>query len=115
MGRGTHDQYDIVLVAGIFGTEGRLDCLDRNWKRHLNFVLDGCRSPLRRFHAYDCYNSTGEFLGWSRTETCHQLRTEIIQAEVAAYGIGCSRKDYDELVAGDYRAILGSTPCFSRP
>jgi Protein of unknown function (DUF3800) len=110
---GTHDNSDIVLVAGIFSTEGRMDCLDHNWKRHLDFPLDGSKPPLRRFHAYDCYNSTGEFLGWSRTETdyfCRQLRIEIIQADVAAYGIACSRKDYDELVAGDYRAILGSTP-----
>src|SRR6202171_211297 len=108
---GTHEQSDIVLVAGIFGTEGRMDSLDRNWKKHVDRPLCGAKPPLRRFHMTDCNASQGEFTGWSRTETdyfCHQLRTEIIQSDVAAYGIACSRKDYDELVTGDIRAILGT-------
>jgi hypothetical protein len=108
---GTHEQSDIVLVAGIFGTEGRMDCLDRNWKRHLDRPLCGRKSPLRRFHATDCNASQGEFSGWTRTETdyfCHQLRNEIIESGVAAYGSACSRKDYDDLIAGDIRSILGT-------
>jgi hypothetical protein len=36
---GTHEQSDIVLVAGIFGTEGRMDCLDQSWKHHLDRPL----------------------------------------------------------------------------
>ncbi|MGA7806518.1 MAG: DUF3800 domain-containing protein, partial [Bradyrhizobium sp.] len=108
---GTHEPSDIVLVAGIFGTEGRMDSLDRNWKRHLDLPLCGRKDPLSRFHAYDCYQSVGEFRGWTRTETDyfrHQLRTVIIESEVAAYGIACSRKDYDELITGDLRSVLGT-------
>jgi hypothetical protein len=108
---GTHDQSAIVLVAGIFGTESRMDCLDRNWKRHLERPLCGRKSKLRRFHATECYESKGEFTGWSRTETdffTHQLRTEIIEADVAAYGIACSRKDWDEIITGDLRGVLGN-------
>jgi hypothetical protein len=42
---GTHGQAsDIVLVAGIFGTEARMASLDRNWKRHLDAPL----SPSER-------------------------------------------------------------------
>ena len=59
----------IVLVAGIFGTEARLDSLDRNWRKIIADPIDGSRPPLKRFHAYDCDNSIGEFSGWSRTET----------------------------------------------
>jgi hypothetical protein len=108
---GTHEQSDIVLVAGIFGTEGRMDSLDRNWKRHLDRPLCGRKHRLRRFHATDCNASQGEFSGWTRTETdyfCHQLRMVIIESGVAACGIACSRKDYDELVTGDIRAVLGN-------
>jgi hypothetical protein len=108
---GTHEQSDIVLVAGILGTESRMDCLDRNWKRHLDRPLCGRKPSLRRFHATDCNASQGEFAGWTRTETdyfCYQLRTAIIESEVAAYGAACSRKDYDELITGDVRAILGT-------
>ncbi len=57
---GTHgEKSDIVLVAGIFGTEGRLSGLDANWKQNLDTPLSGRKDPLRRFHAYDCDNSTG--------------------------------------------------------
>jgi len=112
---GTHEQSDIVLVAGIFGTEGRMEGLDRNWKRHLDSPLCGRKDPISRFHAHDCYQSLGEFTGWTRTETDyfrHQLRTVIIESDVAAYGIACSREDYDELVSDDYRAILGTPEGF---
>jgi hypothetical protein len=107
---GTHEQSDIVLMAGVFGTEGRMDSLDRNWKKHLYRPLSGTKPPLRRFHAFDCHNSIGEFQGWIRTETdffWHQLQTEIIDSGIAAYSIACSRKDYSELITGDMRAIMG--------
>jgi hypothetical protein len=46
---GTHGQAaDIVLVAGIFGTEARMESLDRNWKRHLDTPLDGLKEPIKR-------------------------------------------------------------------
>jgi hypothetical protein len=108
---GTHESSDIVLVAGIFGTEGRMDCLDRNWKRHLDSPLDGRKERITRFHAYDCFQSVGEFAGWTRTETDYfrqQLRTVIIESDVAGYGLACLRKDYDELISGDLRGVLGT-------
>jgi len=112
---GTHGASEIVLVAGLLGTEGRLDGLDRNWKKHLERPLDGTKPPLKRFHMYDCQNSLGEFAGWSRTETdyfCHQLRQTIIDSGVSAYGAACVRKDWDELVTGDLRPILGTAEGF---
>jgi hypothetical protein len=66
---GTHDRSDIVLVAGVFGTEARMDCLDRNWKKHIDRPLCGEKPRLSRFHAFDCNNSLGEFRCWTRTET----------------------------------------------
>jgi hypothetical protein len=108
---GTHESSDIVLVAGIFGTEGRMDGLDRKWKRHLDSPLCGRKDRISRFHAFDCYQSLGEFSGWSRTETDYfrqQLRTVIIASDIAVYAIACSRKDYDELIGGDIRSVLGT-------
>jgi hypothetical protein len=113
---GTHGTSDIVSVSGLLGTEGRLRGLDCGWKRHLDHPLDGTKPPLKRFHMYECQNSLGEFSGWSRTETdyfCHQLRQTIIDSGVSAYGAACSRKDWDELVSGDLRAILGTAEGFS--
>jgi hypothetical protein len=113
---GTHGQAaDIVLVAGIFGTEARMEGLDRNWKHHLDSPLDGSKDPINRFHAYDCDNSIGDFTRWTRIETDyfrHQLRTVIVESDVAAYGMACSRKDWDELIAGYIRSVLGTPEGF---
>jgi len=118
---GTHAESNIVLVAGIFGTEWQLKSLDRLWQKHLDSPLGDAKPPLRRYHATDCYNSTSEFAGWSRTETdyfSHELRTAIIESGVAAYGIGIQRNDWDEIVTGDIRGFLGdaesyaTTQCF---
>ncbi|WP_108513874.1 DUF3800 domain-containing protein [Bradyrhizobium algeriense] len=113
---GTHgERADIVLVAGIFGTEARMDNLDRNWKRHLDSPLCGRKDPIKRFHAYDCDNSVGEFLRWTRTETDYfrlQLRNAIIESDVAAYGLACRRKDWEEIITGDLRKVLGTPEGF---
>jgi hypothetical protein len=112
---GTHAQSDIVLVAGIFGTESRIGDLDANWKRHLDAPLDGRKGPISRFHAYDCFQSLGDFTGWTRTETDyfrHQLRTVVIESEVAAYGVACQRRDYDELIVEPIRSVLGTPEGF---
>jgi hypothetical protein len=113
---GTHgEKSDVVLVAGIFGTEGRLEGLDARWKSHLDAPLCGRKEPLSRFHAYDCDNSTGEFLRWTRTETDYfrrQLRETIIESGVAAYGMACSRKDWDAIILGEMRSVLGDPERF---
>lgn len=120
---GTHDTSDIVLVAGILGTEWQLTSLDRLWKKHLDNPLDGQKAKLRRFHMVDCYESRNEFAGWSRTETdyfCHQLQTAIIDSGVSAYGVAVSRKDWDRIVTDDIRGFLGDaegyaiTQCYVR-
>ena len=58
----------------------------------------------------DCHDSQGEFTGWSRTETdyfCQQLQDEIINSGVGVYGIACSRADWDDIVTGELRDVLG--------
>ncbi len=112
---GTHDRSKVVLLAGVFGTEWELTSLQRLWQKHLDQPLCGSKPPLKRFHMSDCHDSRGEFEGWTRTETdyfCHQLQTAIIDSGVAAYGMACARKDWDDLVTGDMRAILGDPEGF---
>jgi hypothetical protein len=105
----------IVLVAGIVGTEASLRSLEHNWQKHLDHPLCGRKDRLGRFHMVDCQNSRNEFAGWNRTETdyfCHQLQTAIIESGVAAYGMACSRQDWDDLVSGDVRAFLGDAESY---
>jgi hypothetical protein len=107
---GTHATSKVVAVAGIHGTEGELRGLESEWRKHLARPLCGRKPPLSRFHMYDCQNSVGEFRGWNRTETdyfCHQLATAIMESGVSGCGMACSRKDWDDLVTGDTRAVLG--------
>jgi hypothetical protein len=107
---GTHADSGVVVMAGIVGTESEIQSLDDMWAPHLASPLDGMKPPIRRFHMYDCYHSLGEFAGWSRTETdyfCHQLREVIIKSHVSAYGFACVRKEWEALMVGEYRVILG--------
>lgn len=112
---GTHGSSDIVIVAGILGSEGRLRGLESHWKRQLANPLDGMKPALKRFHMTECHNSTGEYAGWSRTETdylCQLLRAEIIDSGVSAYGVATSRKDWEELVTGPMKDIMGTAEGF---
>jgi hypothetical protein len=107
---GTHGG-PIVIVGGLSGTEWQLSSLEKLWRPHLERPLCGTKNPVRRFHAYDCFNSINDFTGWTRTETdyyWHQLVTVIIESRVMPYGIGCVRQDWDDLVVGDLRAIYGN-------
>jgi uncharacterized protein DUF3800 len=102
----------VVAVAGIFGTEAELRGLEVEWRKHLVRPLCGSKPTLKRFHMTECQASDGEFAGWSRTETdffCHQLGTAILESGVSAYGMACFRKDWDDLIQGDARAILGDS------
>ncbi|WP_316199180.1 DUF3800 domain-containing protein [Bradyrhizobium sp. SZCCHNS2002] len=112
---GTHGPSEVVIVAGIFATEARTRLLERRWRKLLADPLEGRKPPLKRFHMFDCYNSIGEFTGWTRTETdylCHLVREELVGAEISSYGVACPRKDWDELVTGDYAAIFGNAEGF---
>jgi hypothetical protein len=108
---GTHTKAPIVVVAGVCGTEWQLRSLERLWQQHIDQPLCGRKARVSRFHAYDCYNSVGDFVGWTRTETdyfWHQLETVIIESRVMPYGIACVRQDWDELITGSVRAIYGN-------
>ena len=102
-------------LPGYSGPRRASDSLDRNWRKIIADPIDGSRPPLKRFHAYDCDNSIGEFSGWSRTETdflTHRLRSAIIESGAAAYGIAIARQDWDDLVTGDVRGFLGDAEAY---
>jgi hypothetical protein len=112
---GTHDTSEIVVVAGVLASEGRLRGLEWAWNRELSRPIDGHKPPLKRFHMTECNSSTGEYAGWKRTETdyhCSLLRQAMIDSDVSAYGVATSRKDWDELVTGPVRDIMGTAEGF---
>ena len=113
---GTHDDSNVVLVAGVVGTEWQLTSLDHLWKAHIERPLCGQKERLRRFHATECHDSRGEFTGWTRTETdyfFHQLHDVLIESHVGAYGIAISRRDWDDIITGDLRGFLGDAESYA--
>jgi Protein of unknown function (DUF3800) len=120
---GSHSTSDIVITAGVAGTEWQLRSLEKLWRKELASPLEGLKPPLKRFHMAECQDSRGEFERWTRTETdylCHRLETAITDSGIMAYGMACSRKDWDDLVMGDIRSVWGDpeamciTNCFTK-
>jgi hypothetical protein len=120
---GSHSSSDIVITAGVAGTEAELRSLEWLWRKELDSPIEGLKPPLKRSHMTECQDFRGEFERWTRPETdylCHRLQTVIIDSGVMAYGMACSRKDWDDLVTGNIRAIWGDaegmciTNCFTK-
>jgi hypothetical protein len=113
---GSHDQSEVVVVAGVMGLESELQTLENLWRDHLDQPLDGLKTPLKEFHARDCFASEGEFTGWKRTETDyfrHQLRETIIRSRVSGYGFACVRSEFDTEIQGEFRSIFGDSEAFA--
>src|SRR5947208_584644 len=95
---GTHDNSDVVLWSGVCGNEHQWAYFSDLWNRKLLDPSPG-KSPLSRFHMFECQDSRGEFAGWSRTATdylVHELSGFIINANLYSCCEAVSRKDWDE-------------------
>jgi hypothetical protein len=106
---GTHDSSEVVLWSGLCGTEDQWAFLNDRWRRKLLNPSPG-KIEISKFHRTDCHNSLNEFAGWSRTATdflVQELADIIIEAGVWNRGCAVSRRDWDELVNGDYRIAWG--------
>lgn len=106
---GTHDSSDVVLWQGAIGNQYQWALLDELWAQKLRDPSPN-KNPIRRFHMTDCHNSTGEFLGWSRTATdylAQELGDIIKRAGIQSICSAVSRKDWDELIFGDWRRCFG--------
>jgi hypothetical protein len=111
---GTHDTSEVVIIAGLFGNQFQWDAFSDAWGKKLQVPSLG-KPPLTRFHMYDCYNSLGEFSGWSRTATdflAHELGQIIIKNGIWAYACAVLRKEWDSLVTGVSRKALGDAEGF---
>lgn len=106
---GTHGSSDVVLWGGVFGHQNQWQYLQELWQKKLDSPSPG-KSPLTRFHMFDCQSAINEFQGWSRTATdflVHELGKIIIQSGIYADFCAVSRADWDELITGDLRTALG--------
>jgi hypothetical protein len=58
---GTHYGSKIVVVAGIMGSESQLLSQELLWRELLKDPVCGLKPAIAEFHAYDCFESKGEF------------------------------------------------------
>src|SRR5260370_24672042 len=63
----------------------------------------------------ECQGSHGEFVGWNRQETdflVHELGQIITRCGLWGHATAISRKDWDELIVGDFRKYVGNAEGF---
>jgi len=111
---GTHDDSNVVIIAGLSGNQHQWQAFENAWRAKLQSPSPG-KPPLSRFHMYECHHAKGEFAGWSRTATeflAHELGQIIIKNGIWAYGCAVLRKDWDANVAGVIRQVLGDAEGF---
>jgi uncharacterized protein DUF3800 len=111
---GTHDDSDVVIIAGLSGNQHQWQAFENAWRAKLQSPSPG-KPPLSRFHMYECHNALGEFSGWGRTATefvAHELGQIIIKNGLWAYGCAVLRKDWDASVTGLIRTALGDAEGF---
>lgn len=107
---GTHDGSRIVVFAGLIGEDEQWDYFEPRWNEKLARPLPG-KPPLKRFHMFDCKWGYGEFAGYGEAErdaVTHDFRQIILDSGVIGVASAVSTRDWDEIVTGDYRQILGT-------
>ena len=106
---GTHDEAEIMAMAGFIGTDEQWSGFDASWKAKLDAPLPD-KPPLRRFHMADCEARSGEFSGYSKAEkdaVIHDFREIIIDNKLPGYVIAVERRASDELIVGPHAVFYG--------
>jgi len=111
---GTHGTSKVVVLGGVFGNQFQWEYFSELWKRKLDNPCPG-KLPLRRFHMTDCQNSQHEFAGWKRHETdflVRELGQIVLKCGLWGYAAAVSRADWDDLITGDVRRMIGDAEGF---
>lgn len=111
---GTHDNSQVVLWAGLCANHFQWALLTELSQQQLKAPCPD-KQPISRFHMTECYDSRGEFAGWTRTETdlsAHEFTNIILRAGIYGRAFATSRKDWDELITGNVKIIFGDAEGF---
>lgn len=113
---GTHRGSAVIVTAGLVGTVDQWAALEKAWAVELSAPICGLKDPIPYFHMTECQASRGHFRGWNRTETdyfCKRLQDIILDACLYGYGFGCEVSQWDALIKGDIRDIIGNAEHYS--
>lgn len=101
---GTHDASAALVMAGWIGDEEQWAKFDKEWRA----LLD--KEGLTWFHMTECEAADGEFDMWPRPRRdalIHDLRQVILNNNLHGLGVVIARNDWNRLVTGKIRDILG--------
>lgn len=103
---GTHAGSAAMVMAGFIGTEEQWAKFTHDWQHVL------MQFAVPHFHMAECEIGEGLFEGWSRAKRdsiVHDLRGAILDNGLFGIGAVISKKDWDELVTGEERDVLGDS------
>lgn len=107
---GTHKGSRVVVWGGGAGYRQNFDELEAAWKARLACPCEG-RPLINVFHSSHLAASDGEFDGYSvaeRDQTRHNFRKVIVDAGLTVLSFGLSVDDWENIVTGPARVVLGS-------
>src|SRR5207248_1205928 len=81
---GTHASSEVVVLAGLIGTEAQWSLYERLWVQKLAYPLPG-KQALSMFHLSACSARVDEFAGYSDAEqdaVIHDFRQIIIDSRL---------------------------------
>jgi hypothetical protein len=111
---GTHDDSEVIVMAGFVGPEEQWKKFDKAWADKLSEPLAG-KPPLKRFHMVRCMQGDGEFSGYSDAErdaVIHDFRQIILDAKLIGNVTAVDRVAWDEVMVGPLRMLFGDAEWF---
>ncbi len=107
---GTHKGSRVAVWGGVVGYRQFFDELEVAWKAQLACPCAG-RPPIKAFHSSHLAAGDGEFADYSEAErnlTRWNFRKVILDAGLTLLSFGISVDDWEAIVPGPARLILGS-------
>jgi hypothetical protein len=113
---GTHTSSEVVVLAGLIGTDAQWKMFERLWTARLACPLPD-KPPLKMFHLSECNARDGEFRDYSDAEqdaVIHDFRQIIIDSRLTSIATAIDKRAWDELIVGPLRDVLGEalSVCF---
>src|SRR5688572_7961691 len=107
---GTHNGSRVLVWGGIVGFKDFVGDLESAWKKQLRHPCDN-KPPIKAFHSSHLAAGDGEFEGYNQAErdiTRYNFRKIILDAGLTVVSFGISVRDWDDIIRGPDRLIMGS-------
>lgn len=107
---GTHDSSRVAVWGGFVAYKDFVGDFEAAWKERLAKPCNN-KPPIKAFHSSHLAAGDGEFEGYNQAErdlTRYNFRKVIVDAGLTILSFGISVRDWDDIVRGPARVILGT-------